>query len=71
MWSMTLDMVCRFGHTQATMIITKLDPVVLGCVLEETPLVQVTGTDIFGQIRTGDRVTADANAGEISLDQRR
>jgi len=70
LWSITLDHTCRFGNAPAAMIISKLDPfVVLGCVLQEIPLVQVEDSGIFDQIKNGDTVTVDAEREEIRITQ--
>lgn len=68
MWSMTLDLACRFGNAPAAMVNSKLDPfVVLGCVLQDIPLVQVEDLSIFEQVRNGDLVTVDADGGAIRI----
>jgi uncharacterized protein len=70
LWSITLDLACRFGNAPAAMINSKLDPfVALGCVLEGIPLVQVEDTSIFDEVKNGDVLTVDADRGEVSITQ--
>jgi predicted aconitase with swiveling domain len=68
MWSMTLDLACRFGNAPAAMVNSKLDPfVTLGCILQNIPLVLVEDKSLFDQVKTGDLVTVDADGGEIRV----
>jgi predicted aconitase with swiveling domain len=66
MWSVMLDLSCRFGHRPAAMVVLEKHPfVVLGCVLQDIPLVQVYDSSIFDQVKSGDTVTVDADKGEV------
>lgn len=68
MWSMTLDLTCRFGNAPAAMINSKLDPfVTLGCTLQNIPLVLVENDNFFSQVKTGDMVEVDADREEIKI----
>jgi predicted aconitase with swiveling domain len=68
LWSITLDLNCRFGNAPAAIINSKVDPfVTLGCVLQGIPLVQVKDSSIFDQVRSGDIVTVDADRGEVRV----
>ena len=70
LWSITLDLACRFGHAPAAMVNSKLDPfVALGCVLEGIPLVQVEDARIFDEVKNGDVLTVDADRGEVTVTQ--
>jgi hypothetical protein len=67
LWPIELDHTCRFGNSPAAMIISNMDPfVVLGCVLQDIPLVQVEDLSIFEEIKNGDAVTVDADRGEVT-----
>ena len=68
LWSMTLDATCRFGNAPAAIINSKIDPfVVLGCVLQDIPLVQVDDLSIFDNVKNGETVTVDADSGEVVI----
>ncbi|MFC1894106.1 aconitase X swivel domain-containing protein [Chloroflexota bacterium] len=68
LWSITLDATCRCGNAPAAFINSKIDPfVVLGCVLQDIPLVQVEDLSIFDQIKNGDTLTVDADGGEVII----
>jgi len=68
MWSMTLDLACRFGNAPAAMVNSKLDPfVTLGCTLQNIPLVLVEDERFFEYVKKGDLVTVDADQGEIRV----
>ena len=68
LWSITLDLACRFGNSPAAMVNSRLDPfVALGCVLEGIPLIQVEDASIFDEVRNGDFLTVDADRGEVSM----
>jgi predicted aconitase with swiveling domain len=68
LWSMTLDSTCRYGNAPAAIINSKVDPfVVLGCVLQDIPLVQVDDLSIFDQVKNGETVTVDADSGEVVI----
>ena len=68
LWSMTLDATCRFGNAPAAIINSKIDSfVVLGCVLQDIPLVEVQDVSIFDQVKNGDTVTVDADRGEVII----
>ncbi len=70
LWPIELDHTCRFGNTPAAMINSKVDPfVVLGCALQDIPLVQVEDLSIFKEIKNGDIVTVDADREEVSVNR--
>lgn len=70
LWSITLDHACRFGNAPAAMIVSHLDPfVVLGCVLQEIPLMHVEDPGIFDQVETGSMVVVEVEGEEITITQ--
>ena len=67
-WTIKFDVACRFGNAPAAIINSKVDPfVVLGCVMQDIPLVQVEDLNIFEQVKNGDTVIVDADRGEIRV----
>ncbi len=67
-WSVIFDNACRHGNAPAAIINSKLDPfIVLACVLQDIPLVLIDNFTIFDQVQSGDRVTVDADRGEVIL----
>jgi len=67
-WSITLDLTCRFGNSPAAMINSILDPFVTpGCILQGIPLVRVENLSIFDEVKIGDMVTVDVNRGEVVI----
>ncbi|MFC1815109.1 aconitase X swivel domain-containing protein [Thermodesulfobacteriota bacterium] len=67
-WTIKFDVTCRFGNAPSAIINSKVDPfVVLGCVMQDIPLVMVEDLTIFEQVKNGDTVMVDADTGEITV----
>lgn len=58
----------QFGHAPAAVVNTKVDSLaVLGCVVNQIPMVTDLDGDPFELIETGDHVVVDATAGQIRI----
>lgn len=65
---MALDLTCRFGNAPAAIINSKIDPfVVLGCVLQDIPLVLVEDLSIFEKLKSRDEIIVDADKGKVTI----
>ena len=63
-----LSLATRAGHAPAALIQVEMDPVtVMGCLVNNIPLLQATGFDPFEQIQDGDLVRIDGENGTITL----
>ena len=68
-WTITLDKTCRYGNSPAAIVNSKLDEfVVLGCAIQDIPLVLIEDLSVFNQLKNGDKITVDADKGEVIVD---
>ena len=65
---LVLGLCAREGNAPAALVNVHVDALaVLGCVVNEIPLVSDLGRDPFDVVATGDRVAVDADAGTITV----
>lgn len=63
-----LDKCVRAGVAPVAVVNLEIEPLaVVGCALQDIPLVQVEDSSIFDQVKNGDTVTVDADKGEVVI----
>jgi predicted aconitase with swiveling domain len=63
-----LDLACRHGNKPAAIVNLEIDPITAAaCALQDIPFLQISDPGIFDRVKNGDRITVDADKGEIIL----
>ena len=69
-WSAYFRIACRHGRAPAALVNLEIDPfVVLGCVLNDIPLVQIDNPEILDEVKNGDIVMVDADKGVMHVNE--